>query len=174
MFGCDVYMCVCMFVCMCACVSVYVCVCVGVCVCMCVYVCVHVYVCVCMCVHVCVCICVCVYVCVCVCVCVCMYVCMCMCVCACMCVYVCVCMCHKHHDQEASWGGKGLFGLHFHTAVDHQRMQDWNSSRSESRSWCRGHGGMFFSGLLSLLSYRTQDNQLRDGPTHKGPFPLDH
>jgi hypothetical protein len=24
---------------------------------------------------------------------------------------------HKHHDQEASWGGKGLFSLHFHTAV---------------------------------------------------------
>ncbi len=28
--------------------------------------------------------------------------------------------------------------------------QDWNSSRSESRSWCRGHGGMFFTGLLPL------------------------
>jgi hypothetical protein len=30
------------------------------------------------------------------------------------------------------------------------------------------------SGLLSLLFYRTQDYQPRDGPTHKGPFPLDH
>jgi hypothetical protein len=29
-------------------------------------------------------------------------------------------------------------------------------------------------GLFSLLSYRTQDCQARDGPTHKGPFPLDH
>jgi hypothetical protein len=29
-------------------------------------------------------------------------------------------------------------------------------------------------GLLSLLSYRTQDYQPRDAPTHKGPFPLDH
>jgi hypothetical protein len=29
-------------------------------------------------------------------------------------------------------------------------------------------------GLLSLLSYRTQDYQTRDGTTHKGPFPLDH
>jgi hypothetical protein len=29
-------------------------------------------------------------------------------------------------------------------------------------------------GLLSLLSYRIQDCQPRDGPTHKGPFPLDH
>jgi hypothetical protein len=24
------------------------------------------------------------------------------------------------------------------------------------------------------LSYKTQDYQPRDGPTHKGPFPLDH
>jgi hypothetical protein len=30
--------------------------------------------------------------------------------------------------------------------------QDWNSSRSESRSWCRGRGGMFFTGLLPLAS----------------------
>jgi hypothetical protein len=29
-------------------------------------------------------------------------------------------------------------------------------------------------GLLSLLSYRTQDYQARDGTTHKGPFLLDH
>jgi hypothetical protein len=29
-------------------------------------------------------------------------------------------------------------------------------------------------GLLSILSYRTLDDQPRDGPTHKGPFPLDH
>ena len=31
-----------------------------------------------------------------------------------------------------------------------ERSQDWNSSRSGSRSWCRGHGGMFFTGLLPL------------------------
>ena len=29
----------------------------------------------------------------------------------------------------------------------------------------------YFPGLLSLLSYRTQDYQPRDGPTHNGPFP---
>jgi hypothetical protein len=29
-------------------------------------------------------------------------------------------------------------------------------------------------GLLSLLSYRTQDYQPSDGPTHKGSFPFDH
>jgi hypothetical protein len=31
-----------------------------------------------------------------------------------------------------------------------------------------------FSSLLSLLSYRTQDYESRDGPTLKGPFPFDH
>ena len=29
-------------------------------------------------------------------------------------------------------------------------------------------------GLLSLLSYRMQDYQPRDGTTHKGTYPLDH
>jgi hypothetical protein len=29
--------------------------------------------------------------------------------------------CTKHHVQEASWGGKGLFSLHFHIAVHHQK-----------------------------------------------------
>jgi hypothetical protein len=29
-------------------------------------------------------------------------------------------------------------------------------------------------GLLSLFSYRTQDYQPRDGPTHKGTSSLDH
>jgi hypothetical protein len=28
--------------------------------------------------------------------------------------------------------------------------QDWNSSRSGSRSWCSGHGGMLLTGLLPL------------------------
>ena len=30
------------------------------------------------------------------------------------------------------------------------RSQDWNSSRSESRSWCRSHGEMFLTGWLLL------------------------
>jgi hypothetical protein len=29
--------------------------------------------------------------------------------------------CTKHHEQDASWGGKGLFTLHFHIAVHHPR-----------------------------------------------------
>jgi hypothetical protein len=42
--------------------------------------------------------------------------------------------CTKHHNREASWGGKGLFRLHLHIAVYHLRSQDWNSSRAGSRS----------------------------------------
>jgi hypothetical protein len=31
-----------------------------------------------------------------------------------------------------------------------KESQDWKSHRAGSRSWCRGHGGMFFTGLLPL------------------------
>ena len=51
---------------------------------------------------------------------------------------------------RSSWGGKGLFSLHLHTAVHHQGSLEWNSSRSGSRNWCRGHGGMFITSLLPL------------------------
>jgi len=27
----------------------------------------------------------------------------------------------KHHDKKASWGGKGLFDLHFHSVIHHRR-----------------------------------------------------
>ena len=33
----------------------------------------------------------------------------------------------KYHDQEASWGRKGLFSLHIHITVHHQRSQERNS-----------------------------------------------
>jgi hypothetical protein len=29
--------------------------------------------------------------------------------------------CTKYHNQEASWGEKGLFSLHIHIALYHQR-----------------------------------------------------
>jgi hypothetical protein len=53
-----------------------------------------------------------------------------------------------------------------------ERSQDWNSSRSGSRSWCRGHGGMFFTGLLSLLSYRTKTTSPEMVPPTRGLSPL--
>ena len=32
-------------------------------------------------------------------------------------------------------------------------IQDWNSSRSKSRSWCRVHGGMLLTGFLPLACW---------------------
>ena len=40
--------------------------------------------------------------------------------------------------------------------------QDWNSSRSGNRSWCRGHGGMFLT--VKLLDYILK-------ASHQGLFP---
>ena len=37
-----------------------------------------------------------------------------------------------------------------------------------ARSRCRGHGGLLLTSLFSLLFYRTQDHQLRDGTNHHG------
>jgi hypothetical protein len=53
-----------------------------------------------------------------------------------------------------------------------ERSQDRNSSRSGSRSCYRGHGGMFFTGLLSLLSYRTKTTSSEVAPLTRAVFPL--
>jgi hypothetical protein len=57
--------------------------------------------------------------------------------------------------------------------------QDWNSSRSGSRSWCRGHGGMLLTGLLplacsacSLIEPKTTSPEMV--ASKRGPPPLDH
>ena len=71
----------------------------------------------------------------------------------------------KPHDHNESCGEKGLFGFHFHIAVHHQRSQDKDlrqgrnpEARADAEAmedaayWLAPHG------LLSLLSYRTQDH----------------
>jgi hypothetical protein len=57
--------------------------------------------------------------------------------------------------------------------------QVWNSTKSGSRSWCRGHRGMFFTGLLHLACpacslMEPKDYKSRDGTTHKEPFLFYH
>jgi hypothetical protein len=48
-------------------------------------------------------------------------------------------------------GRKGFIQLTFSTLLLITKgCQDWNSSRSRSRSWFRGHGGVLLTGLLSL------------------------
>jgi hypothetical protein len=81
---------------------------------------------------------------------------------------------HKHHDQEASWGGKGLFSLHFHIAIHYQRrsgleLKQVRKQELMQRPWRDVLYWLASPGLLSLLSYRTQDHQPRDGTTHSVP-----
>jgi hypothetical protein len=80
---------------------------------------------------------------------------------------------HKHHDQEASWGGKDLFRLLFHIAVHHQRKSELELKQVRKqelmqRPWRDVTYWIASPGLLSLLFYRTQDYQPRDGTTHNG------
>jgi hypothetical protein len=58
-----------------------------------------------------------------------------------------------------------------------KRSQDWNSNRKQElmhRAWRDVSYWLASSDLLSLLSYKTQDYQPRDGTTHNGLSSLDH
>jgi len=83
----------------------------------------------------------------------------------------------KHLDQSNP-GGKGQLGLDFHITVRHQRKsgQELKQGRNtkagadaeaieDAAYWPAPHG------LLSLLSYRIQDHQPRDGTTYNGLGP---
>jgi hypothetical protein len=85
----------------------------------------------------------------------------------------------KHHDQEASCGGKGLFSLHFHTAVHHQRKSGLEPKQVRKqelmqRPWRDVTYWLASPGLLSLLASRTQDYQPKDGTIYNGPPTHDH
>jgi hypothetical protein len=45
-----------------------------------------------------------------------------------------LCFCTKHHNQDASWGRKGLFSLHFHIVVHHQRKSGQELTQGR-RTW---------------------------------------
>jgi hypothetical protein len=86
---------------------------------------------------------------------------------------------HKHHDQEAVGEKRVFFSLHFHTAVHHHgksvlELKQVRKQELMERPWRDVLYWLASRGLLSLLSYRIQDYQTRDGTTHKGTFPLDH
>ena len=75
---------------------------------------------------------------------------------------------------KATWGRKVLIWLRLppHSSSSKEvRTGAWAGQKPGGRSWCRGHEGVSASywfappGLLSLLSYRTQDHQPRDDST---------
>ena len=78
--------------------------------------------------------------------------------------------------EEASWGGKGLFSLYFHIAGHYQKksgleLKQVRKQELMQRPWRGVTYWLASPSLLSLLSYRTQDHQPRDGITHNS---LDH
>jgi hypothetical protein len=67
----------------------------------------------------------------------------------------------QNHDQEASWGGKGLFSLNFHIAVYHQRKSGLELKQVRKQElmqspWRDVLYWLASPGLLSLLSYGTK------------------
>jgi hypothetical protein len=73
-------------------------------------------------------------------------------------------------------GGKGLFSVHFHITVDHQRksglgLKKVRKQELMQKPWRNAAYWLASPGFLSLLSYRSQDYQPRESTTHSGPFP---
>ena len=60
----------------------------------------------------------------------------------------------KHHDQNTRWGGKGLYGLHFHIIEGSQELKQ--SRHMEARADAEAHEGCCllacFSWLAQVLS----------------------
>ena len=80
----------------------------------------------------------------------------------------------KHHDQTASWE-KRICLTYTSASVESQEVSEGSQELKMAGSWrqelmqrpWRGAANCLASyGLLSLLSYRTQDHQPRDGTTH--------
>jgi hypothetical protein len=72
------------------------------------------------------------------------------------------------------WGGKGLFGLHFHTAVQHQRksrleLKQVRNQELMQRPWRDALYWLASPGLLSLLSYRTKTTSPEMAPPTRLP-----
>jgi hypothetical protein len=75
----------------------------------------------------------------------------------------------KHHDQKASWGGKGLFGLYFHIVAMTEESQDRNSSRAGTWRQELMHKGMEVCCLLAYYPWLAQPAFLKNpGPPAEG------
>jgi hypothetical protein len=80
-------------------------------------------------------------------------------------------------NQEASWGGKGLFSLHFHIAFHHQRksgleLKQVRKQELMQRPWKDVIYWLASPGLLSLLSYRTKTTSPEMVPSTRGLSPF--
>jgi hypothetical protein len=78
---------------------------------------------------------------------------------------------------RSSWGGKGLFSLNIHIAVDHQRksgleLKQVRKQELMQRPWRDVLYWLASPGVLSLLSYRTKTTSPEMAPPTRGPPPL--
>jgi hypothetical protein len=79
---------------------------------------------------------------------------------------------------RSKWGVGCLFSSHFHIAVHHQRksgleLKQVRKQELMQKPWRDVTYWLASPSLLSLLSYRTQDYQPRDGTTPNGSSSLD-
>lgn len=67
---------------------------------------------------------------------------------------------------KGMWGGKGLFDFHIlsHSPLREASAGTWRQELTQ-RSWRDTAYWLAPQGLLSLLSYRTQDHQRRGKPS---------
>jgi hypothetical protein len=76
--------------------------------------------------------------------------------------------CTKHHDQEASCVGMGLFSLHFrkHCCSSPMEVRTVTQAGQKAGADAEAMEGCYYwlasPGLLSLLCYRNQDSQPSD------------
>jgi hypothetical protein len=85
-------------------------------------------------------------------------------------------ICHAQNIMTKKQVGEErvYFSLHCHTAFHHQRKSELELKQVRKqelmqRPWRDATYWLVSPGLLSLLAYRTQDYQPRDGTTHSGP-----
>jgi hypothetical protein len=83
----------------------------------------------------------------------------------------------EHHDQKASWREKDLaYTSTLLFIIEGSRGRNTSSCRTwrqelTQKAWRDAAYWLAPHGLLSLISYRSQDHQARVGPTHSRPGP---
>ena len=81
----------------------------------------------------------------------------------------------KHHDHQNNLRRKGLTWLilAYHCSTKEVRTGTQAGQAPGSRSCCRGHGGILFTGLLPMASLACFNTEppARNGPTYNGLGP---
>jgi hypothetical protein len=76
-------------------------------------------------------------------------------------------------------GEERVYSAYTSIVLTPKKVRTGTQAGQEAGADAKAMEGVFLTvllphGLFSLLSYRIQDYQSRDGTTYKGPFPLDH